>query len=102
MPGATLVDPGITTWTDNVDNWRAADADYLQKRSNMRFSTVAQRTTQLGATPVPGMCAYVLSTDSLQYTDVASGTTNVWRTVLAPINMVVSDSTTSFGMRLAS
>lgn len=102
MPGAALADPGLTTWTDNVDNWRAADADYLQKRSNMRFATVAARTTALGATPVPGMVSYVLSTDTLQYTDAAAGTTNVWRTVLAPVNLAVSDTLASFGLRLAS
>lgn len=102
MPGATLNDPGLTTWTDNVDNWRSADADYLQRRSNMRFATVASRTTYLGATPPAGMVAYVQSTDSLQFTDAAAGTTNVWRTILAPVNMAISDTLSSFGMRLAT
>lgn len=102
MPGATLTDPGLTSWTDNVDNWRAADADYLQRRGNMRFATVGSRNTFLGSTPPAGMVAYIQSLDALQFTDAASGTSNVWRTILAPVNMAISDTGSSFGLRLAS
>lgn len=102
MPGADLVTNPVVTWTDNVDNWRASDADFLQKRANMRFTSVASRTTFLGATPPPGMVSYVASTDSLQFTDFAASSSNVWRTILAPTNMAVSDAVSSFGMRLAS
>lgn len=101
MPGATLVDPGITTWEDNVHNWRAADADYLQKRSVMRFATVGNRTTALTATPVAGMVTYNGAAKTLEYTDSDSATANVWRTILAPKYLATSDAVGSFGMRLA-
>jgi hypothetical protein len=102
MPGADLITNPVVVWTDNVDNWRASDADFLQKRSVMRFATVASRTTFLSATPVAGMVTYVGASDTLQYTDSVSATANVWRTIMAPKYLATSDSVGTFGMRLAS
>lgn len=104
MPGAAL--PAIDTpadWTDNTDNWRAVDAEYLQARSVLRFSTEPVRNAALGpstATPLPeaGQVNYVASLDSLTY----SGTGGKWRKVTSLVNLTVSDTLASVGLRLAT
>lgn len=104
MPGATLPSSDtLAVWTDNTDNWRAEDADYLQRRSILRFSTTALKITALGPSlsipsPTPGQAAYVTQTDSIEYIDA----TNTWRKVNAFKNAAFDDSAAGFGMRIAT
>ena len=99
MPGATLSNPnGVTTWTNNVDNWRSEDADYLQRRSVMRFANSSTRTAALGASPTRGQVSYLESTDDISYAD----STGAWRTLTAFRFLATSDTSTSVGLRISS
>lgn len=104
MPGATLPSTdALVTWTDNTDNWRSQDADFLQRRSILRFTTSSAKITALGPSlsipsPTAGQAVFVSQTDSLEYID-SSGT---WRKVNAFKNATFDDTSTGFGMRLSS
>ena len=109
MPGASLPNTdSLVTWSDNVDNWRSADADFLQKRTVLRFSSTTTRNTIVGpstAVPVPaeGQVTYVSNggidgKGGLEYVD----NTFSWRPLLSVKNLGVSDTSGSFGMRLSS
>jgi len=104
MPGATLPSTdSLVTWTDNTDNWRAQDADFLQRRSILRFSTSSAKITALGPSlsipsPSAGQAVFVSQTNSLEYLD----STSTWRTVNAFKNATFDDTSTSFGVRLSS
>jgi hypothetical protein len=48
---------GQATWQDNVNNWRKVDGDWLQNRSILRFTDVAQRDSVLTA-PAAGQVIF--------------------------------------------
>jgi hypothetical protein len=104
MPGATLPSSDtLAVWTDNTDNWRAEDADYLQRRSILRFSTTGLKITALGPSlsipsPTAGQAAYVTQTDSIEYID----STGAWRQVNAFKHADFDDSAAGFGMRIST
>lgn len=109
MPGATLPSTdAVATWTDNFDNWRSVDADFLQKRSILRFTTTTARNNTLGPSsalpaPIQGQFTYVGnggvdSNGGLEYVDA----TGSWRAVLSVKNLGLNDTSTAFGMRLNS
>jgi hypothetical protein len=54
MANPTLPTTGTTSWVNDVNNWRANDAHWLQSRSILRFigiDAVGDRNTALGALP---------------------------------------------------
>ena len=108
MPGASLPSTdAVALWADNTDNWRAADADFLQRRAILRFSTAAARTASLGpnvttAAPI-GQFTYVANggmdgNGGLEYVDA----TGSWRSVMSLKNLTVSDVSSAVSMRLAT
>jgi len=109
MPGASLPEIDLlATWTDNFDNWRSVDADFLQKRSVLRFSNQTVRSNILGPSsqlpsPSQGQVTYVGNggvdgNGGIEYAD-ASGT---WRSLLSVKNLAVNDTSSGFGMRINS
>jgi hypothetical protein len=104
MPGATLPEVnGVADWVDNVDNWRASDAEYLQARSVLRFTTTTQRDNLLTPTAGAGQTIYVAetagvgTTDGLQFFDK----NDEWQTLATYKNLSFSDTDTGFGWRFA-
>lgn len=104
MPGAVLPSSDtLAVWTDNTDNWRAEDADFLQRRSILRFTTTSAKITALGPSlsipsPTPGQAAYVGQTDSIEYIDAAGE----WRKINAFQHASFDDSAAGFGMRIST
>lgn len=109
MPGATLPSTdAVANWTDNTDNWRSVDADFLQKRSILRFTDATSRNNALGpssALPAPaqGQVTYVANggvsgSGGLEFIDA----TGSWRSVLSVNNLGLEDSSGAFGLRLSS
>src|SRR5262245_61628826 len=61
-----LAEYGRTDAVDYVNNWREADAEWLQARSIIRYATTASRNTALGGSPAAGITVYNAETDSLE------------------------------------
>lgn len=101
MSGATLpAADGVVDWIDNTHNWRAEDAEFLQARSVLRFTTFSNRDSALGPsttipTPQAGQVAFVGSSEVLSYAD----TTGQWRDLVTFQNMIMTDTVSSIGFR---
>lgn len=84
---ATLANPyGRSTWTDITDNWRKADADWLQDRIILRYASTLPSLAQ-------GQVVYQASTDNLVYQGSAAV-----RTVLSSAKASIVDSGNNAGM----
>jgi len=88
-----ITDPqwGKADWADYENNWREADAEFLQARTILRFQTDTARNDALGAAP-PGTVVYNDATDRLEL----RSKTATWKGVVPlPVNLKVdADSTT--------
>ena len=63
MPNPTLpVDgSGAVTWFNDQNNWRAADADWLQSHAIIRWLTAADRTAASASHKAPGSVGYIVA-----------------------------------------
>lgn len=104
MPGASLPSTdGLADWIDNTHNWRAEDAEFLQSRTILRFSSESIRNSYLGPStsipsPTTGTVTFISGTNKLQYATSAGQ----WRDIAAYQYLTVDDGSTSVGMRLSS
>lgn len=78
-------------WTDLVDNWREADAEWLRNRSVQVFPDAASRTTALGTPPMFGMLSIVQSGSVAGGPDFWNGSAH--ESIRYPNLNVISDST---------
>ena len=56
---------GIANWQDFINNWREADAEYLQSRTISRFASATTRDAALSS-PSPGQFVYDQNLDILE------------------------------------
>lgn len=91
---------GKGDWTDYVSNWREKDAEWMQARTILRYQTVAQRTTDLGASPGTGRVTYNQANDRLEL----YSSTNAWKPLTPlPVNIkIVTDDATTVALAHAS
>ena len=86
----TVPATGRADWTDYADYWREMDAEWLMKRSIVRYATEAERSSAATGYPAPetGMVSYL---DSANRLDLFTATK--WVPVLAAQNLIVSPVT---------
>ena len=62
---------GKADWRDFIDNWREADAEWLQARTILRFQTTASRDAALGGA-LPGQFVFNVETGILEIKGASS------------------------------
>lgn len=96
MTAATLPAWGLADWTDYLNNWTEGDAEYLQKRSVVRYETTGARDGGIGSEV--GAVTYI--NDGTYGRLQMCGKTGTYRDLLAPINLSLSDTASVVGLSL--
>lgn len=100
ITGSSPAVNGEIDWTDNIDNWRAIDAEWLQSRSVVRINGATPATSDnLRGAEAKGRVYYTTNKNKV-IVNVGTGGSPTYETVLSSSDVVIEDgvSTVTVGV----